>query len=170
MVLQSVSYMFVTFLQAWNFEQSTEGLQPAAGPYHPGCAKPAGWEPGRARVRHIAPPGRDYVIIMTRVNGSIIKKPCLLLPSGRKWISVSASQQDSPQNCYFQLFAMKQPSTSCLLCSLKNVSSLFEIDSPDDLSCTFTFGLGCGNVGNNVSQAEPRPRTETTAILSPLNV
>lgn len=95
-----------SFLQAWNFEQSTEGLQAVASPYHPVCYNPAGWEPDRARVRQITPLGRIYVILMTRVNRSIIKKPCLLLPSGRKWISVSASQQEL-QNWRFQLFVMK---------------------------------------------------------------
>lgn len=106
----SATYLSL-FLQAWCVGWSSEELKPVADSIQSAASLNAacrfGWESLGARVRPITPLGHIYAIIMTRVNKSLIKKPVSTLPSGRKWISVSASRQHFPQelrNCRFQLF------------------------------------------------------------------
>lgn len=64
---------------------------------------------------------------------------------------------------------LEEPFTSYLIChGAKFVFPRFGIDSPDVPSCLFVFHWCC-DVGHEASQAEPEPRAEVTAILSPFN-
>lgn len=162
MVLQSVSYIFITFFfyklemlsdPPRNSDQRLADTIQSVASLNAACR--LGWERLGGRMRLITPLGHIYVIIMTRVNKSLIKKTVSsYLPSGRKWISVSASQQDFPQelqNWHFQLFVAnyKSPSRLILSVTVLNLSSPFQnrFSWRSKLPAPVSFVLWCWQQG-----------------------